>query len=135
MQRADQSSRLSWQIRKTKKLPQTQNAVEQVEVQYSLQRNQLNKYRTRKCWKTRWQLSYCIRTLYTCKKRHLFSVDKHTCSQSWMYPFLSITASMISAGLQDHSEYQISTNKPTGKTETTHKSKKTITGLESRADY
>lgn len=73
---------------------------------------------------------------YTCtKKRHLFSVDKYTCSKSWMYSFLSISASMISVGLQDHSEYQISTNRPIGKTETTHKSKNTITGLESRAGW
>lgn len=105
-------------------------------MQHTLQRNnQLHKYRTRKCLKTRWQLSYCMRMLHTCKKSHLFSVDKYTCSKPWMYSFLSISTSMISVVLQDHSEYQISTNRSIGKTETTHKSKKTITGLESRAGW
>lgn len=75
-------------------------------------------------------------TAWECYTRaNLFSVDTNACSKSWMYSFLSVRASMISVGLQDHSEYQISTNRPTGKTKTTHKSKKTITGLESRAGW
>lgn len=75
-------------------------------------------------------------TAWECYTRaNLFSVNKNACSKSWMYSFLSVSASMISVGLLDHSEYQISTNRPTGKTETTHKSKKTITGLESRAGW
>lgn len=138
MQRADQSSRLPWQIRKNKTLPgRHRMQLNRYKKQHSLQRNnQLHKYRTGNSQKpggssvTAWEC-------YThAKKPHLFSVDKHTtCSKSWMYSFLSISASMISVGLQDHSEYQISTNRPIGKTETTHKSKKTITGLESRAGW
>lgn len=48
-------------------------------------------------------------------------------------PFSKSSASKISVGLQYRCEYQISTHRPIGKTKTTHKSNKTITGLESRA--
>ena len=76
-----------------------------------------------------------MRMIYMCKKKaYIWSVwtsvplASHEC-----IPFSQSSASKISVGLQYHFEYQISTNRPTGKTKTTHKSNKTITGLESRA--
>lgn len=71
---------------------------------------------------------------YTCAKtQHICSVwtgillASHEC-----IPFSQSSASKISFGLQYHVEIWYSKNRATGKTKTTHKSNKTITGLESR---